>query len=76
MKYPFKDLFKKTVDGRLMPIRPIRLGNNILGPGIIFAKGHPFSGVDIFDFLGMDIEAEERDDILTIKGYYKRNKRG
>ncbi|MFA6096598.1 MAG: hypothetical protein WC788_03140 [Candidatus Paceibacterota bacterium] len=70
MKYKFNDLFDES-DGTLMPKKTIKLKSVTLSPSITFKKGVSFSGIDIFDFKDMDIEAEDVGGTLVIKGFYK-----
>jgi len=71
MRYRFEQIFKELPDGRLTPKRRLRVGGVELGPGVIFSKGVSFSGIDFTLFRGHDIEAEEENGVLVIKGIYK-----
>lgn len=70
MRYRFFDVFQETPSGGLTPRRRIRIGGVEFGPGVIFTKGVKFSGVDIFNFYGQDIDAEEENNVIVIKGYF------
>lgn len=73
MKLKFSEVFTKKPDGSITPLRPIRIGGVSLGPGVSFSRGVSFSGIDIFSYENLDIEAEEIDGILVIKGFYAKN---
>jgi len=70
MRLKFSEVFSKKPDGSITPLRPIKIGGVSLGPGVSFSKGVSFSGVDISKYDGSDIEADEADGILVIKGFY------
>jgi len=72
MRYRFDEVFKINPNGSINPVRAIRLGGVSLGPSVSFSKGVSFSGLDIFNFLWADIEAEEIDGILVIQGFYRK----
>lgn len=71
MRYRFEKVFTFNPNGSISPIRAIRLGGVSLGPTVSFSRGAFFSGLDIFNFLNNDIEAEEKEGILIIKGFYR-----
>lgn len=70
MKYKFGELFEEK-DGTLTPKRTIKLRSVTLGPSITFRRGVSFSGIDIFDFKGKGVEAEDVAGTLVIKGFYE-----
>ena len=71
MRYKFTELFTEDSNG-LTPQRLMKLKTNILSPGITFRKGITFKGIDIFDFKGMDIEANCKAGVLIITGFYSK----
>ena len=73
MRYRFDELFTENQDGSLTPKKTIRIGAATFGPSVTFRPGVIFSGVNIFDFKGCAIEAEEdpTTNILSVKGFYK-----
>lgn len=73
MRYKFDDLFTENPDGSLTPKKTIRIGSATFGSSVTFKPGVIFSGVNIFDFKGCDIEVEEDQatKILSVKGFYK-----
>lgn len=70
MKYKFSELFEES-NGTLIPKKTIKLKSVILSPSITFRRGVSFGGIDMFEFKGMDIEAEDVAGTLVIKGFYK-----
>ncbi|MBI2551690.1 hypothetical protein HYW17_00105 [Candidatus Uhrbacteria bacterium] len=70
-KFSFNDVFIDNPDNTLTPRRSIRIGAATFGSGITFGPGVAFGGINIFDFKGCDIEADDEADILVIKGFYK-----
>lgn len=70
MRYKFNELFEEK-NGALTPKRTIKLKSVILGPSITFKKGVSFGGIDVFDFKGKIIEAEDVAGTLVVKGFYE-----
>ncbi len=70
MRYKFSELFEEN-NGTLIPQKTIKLKSVILSPSITFKQGVSFGGIDVFDFKGMDIEADDIAGTLVIKGFYK-----
>ncbi len=70
MRYKFNELFEEK-DGTLTPKRTIKLKSVTLGPSIIFKQGTSFGGIDVFDFKGKGVEAEDVAGTLVIKGFYE-----
>jgi len=69
-RYSFWQVFK-AVNGNLTPLMPVRIGGVLLKPGIVFGRGLSFSGFDIFNVYGVDIDAEMGlDGILIIWGFF------
>lgn len=75
MKYRFFDLFQQNSDGSLTPKRPLHINGVTFGYGVSFNRGVAFGGVDFFNFLGNDIEADEVNGIFNIKGFYGQHAR-
>ena len=71
MKYNFNQIFLENPNGTLTPRLTVQIGGAIFGPQVNFGPGVSFGGVNIFDFKGFPIEAEEENGILIIKGFYK-----
>ena len=70
MRYRFDEVFQTNTDGSLTPRRPIHVNGVTFGYGVTFNRGVAFGGVDFFNFLNQDIEAEESNDTLDIRGFY------
>ena len=70
-RYSFWDVFQLLPDGSLMPKRQIHVNGITFGPGVGFGRGVSFGGIDFTQYLGKDIAAEEKDNILIIKGLYQ-----
>ena len=66
----FDSIFQKYPDGTLEPRQRIRVGGVTFGPGVKFARGVAFGGVDFAQFLGHDLEIETDSDVIVIKGIY------
>ena len=69
MRHRFEEIFHEE-NGQLTPLHRIRVGGVIFGPGVKFGQGVAFGGVDFYQFRGKDIEADEQDGVLVIKGIY------
>lgn len=73
MKYQFEEIFEKNNNGTLSPKdKAISIGGVVFGPGVSFGKGVLFGGINIFDFIDKDIEADETNNVLVIRGFYGR----
>ena len=71
MRFNFSEVFQENPDNTITPKKNIRIGGATFGPQITFGPGVSFGGVNIFDFRGLAIEADEEDGVLNIKGFYK-----
>lgn len=69
VRYRFFDVFQEAPSGGLTPRRRIRISGVEFSPGVTFTRGVKFSGVYVFSFYGQDIDAEEENDVLVIKGF-------
>ena len=72
-KFSFYEIFQVKPDGSLTPRRTISVNNITFGRGISFGPGVSFGGVDFFEYMEYDIAAEEKDNVLVIKGFYKKS---
>lgn len=70
MRYRFAEIFQKNSDGSLTPKKTLHVNGVTFGYGITFNKGVAFGGVDFFNFENKDIEANEINGVLSIKGFY------
>jgi len=71
MRAPFNTIFIQHPDGTLEPRQRISVGGVDFGPGVRFSRGVAFAGIDFTLFVGHDIEADEENNVLVIKGIYK-----
>ena len=58
----FWNLFTLNPDGSIRPLKPIKIAGVVLDTNQSYPKGTLFSGWDIFQFLGRDLELDDRDD--------------
>ncbi len=72
MRYRFEEVFQRNEDGSLTPRRTIHVNGVTFGYGVRFNRGVAFGGIDFFNFNGLDIEADEIDDVLNVRGFYNR----
>lgn len=70
MKKSFWEIFKVHPDGSIEPIRIVRIGGVQFGPGVRFGRGVAFSGIDLALYIGRDLQVEEQDGIIILKGIY------
>lgn len=70
MKINFYQIFTVHPDGSIEPIRRVRIGGVEFGPGVRFARGVAFSGIDLTLYIGRDFEAEDVAGVLVLKGIY------
>jgi hypothetical protein len=71
MRFRFSEVFQENPDNTITPKRNIRIRGAIFGPQVTFGPGVSFGGINIFDFRGLGIEADEEGDILNIRGFYR-----
>ena len=74
MRYRFNEIFREE-KGSLTPIKTIRIGGVLIGSGVTFGRGVSFGGINIFEFIGKDIEANEDNGFLIINGFYDEDKK-
>lgn len=70
-RYKFFEIFRENQDGTLTPTRTIRVGPATFGSSVTFGPGVSFGGINFFDFKGNDIQAEDENGVLVIKGFYR-----
>ena len=70
MRYRFSQVFQRNTDGSLTPIKTLHVNGVTFGYGVTFNRGVAFGGIDFFNFENMDIEADEINGVLNIKGFY------
>jgi len=72
MKYNFNRVFQENPNGTLSPRMNINVNGIMFSPGASFGPGVSFGGVDFHQYKYFDIEADEKEGILEIKGFYKQ----
>jgi hypothetical protein len=70
MRYKFEDIFQKNPSGSLSPRKTLHVNGVTFGYGVSFNRGVAFGGIDFFNFEDKDIEADEVNGVLNIKGFY------
>lgn len=73
MRFKFRDVFQEYNDSSLTPKRQVSVNGVSFSPGVVFQKGVSFGGIDFHLYKYWDIEAEEKDNALDIKGFYPHN---
>jgi hypothetical protein len=56
----FWDLFRPNPDGSISPVRPIKIAGVVLEPDTKYHRGVLFSGWDLFQYYGRDLELEDQ----------------
>ena len=69
----FDSVFVRHADGSVEPRRRVQIGGIGMEPGVRFARGVSFSGVDWAAYAGHDLEVEAQGDILVIKAIDTRS---
>lgn len=71
MRVSFDEVFETRPNGAITPRGTVRIGGVTMGPGVSFTRGVVFSGVDIANYEGHDLEVEQQDDgTVAINGVY------
>lgn len=70
MRQQFNQVFQEHNDGTIEPLRRVNINGVIFDRGVRFTSGVAFGGVDIHKFKGWDMEVDEVDGILIIRGFY------
>lgn len=71
MRLQFSYLFRQNENGTLTPIRPVNINGIVFGPGVAFGQGVVFGGVNLFDYVQNDVEADEINGVWIIRGFYR-----
>ena len=66
----FWKLFQVNPDGSLQVIRRLSMGGFTLEPGQRIERGVTFSGFDIFQYTGRDLEVNEQNGVDVVTGVY------
>ena len=69
MRYKFSDVFS-VINGSISPKTQVQIGGVTMSPGVSFGGGVSFSGVDLSQHAGKDIEGDVQNGVLVIKGFY------
>jgi len=69
MRVPYDQIFA-VVDGRIAPLLPIRIGNMTNDVGIPVPPELRVDGIEVAALIGYDLEAEQEDGLLVIKGFH------
>ena len=74
-KRKFWDLFQLNPDGSITPKEKIKVAGVVLDPNTNYSKGILFSGFDLFQYYGRDLEVEEasEDNPAVLTGVYKES---
>ena len=68
MRVSFGEVFTTNPDGSFSPKGAVRIGAVTMRPGLSFRKGVVFSGVDIAEYVGHDLDvSREPDGTVVIK---------
>ena len=70
MRVRFSDVFRKNPDGSISPRSQVYINGLTMGPGMAFAKGVSFGGMDLTAFADKDLEVEQKDGVVHIQGHY------
>lgn len=62
MRVSFDQVFQTNPNGSITPRCGVRIGGVTMGPGVTFTRGVSFSGVDIANYEGHDLEVEKQED--------------
>jgi hypothetical protein len=72
MRVAFSEIFNDNGDGSYTPKGAIRVGAVTMGSGVAFRSGVQFSGVDIAQYVGKDLEiVTHPGGIVEITGFYQ-----
>ena len=72
MRFKFLNVFQENSDGSLTPKKPLFINGISFNSGVTFQKGVAFGGIDFHLYKYWDIEAEEKEGVLDIKGFYQQ----
>ena len=69
-RYRFNDVFIVN-NNMISPRIPVQIGGITMGPGVTFEGGVFFSGVDLSQQIGRDIDGYVENGVFVIKGFYQ-----
>lgn len=71
MRVSFDEVFQTSPNGTITPKSTVIIGGVTMGPGVTFTRGVVFSGVDIANYEGHDLEVDKQaDGSVVINGVY------
>lgn len=70
-RYNFFEIFQENSNGSLSPKRTINVNGITFGPGVSFSPGVTFGGVNFHQYKNYGIAAEEENNIVVVKGFYR-----
>lgn len=70
MRVPFDQIFTVTPEGQVRPKCVVQVGPARLTPAVAAGSGASFGGVKLTDLIGRELEIEEKDGIVILKGAY------
>jgi len=71
MRLSFDQVFQDNGNGSYTPISIVKIGEATMSPGVTFSSGVSFSGVNIAEYAGRDLEVEEHEDgTIEFKSVY------
>ncbi len=73
MRVPFSDVFATNPDGSFSTRSQVQIGSAALSQGASFRPGALFSGVDITQYVGHDLEVEHVGGVVVVRGVLLSN---
>lgn len=67
----FNTIFKVHPNGSIESIRRVKISGVIISPGIRFSPGVRFGGIDLTLYVGKEIEIDDENGIIILKGIYR-----
>ncbi|MEQ9104965.1 MAG: hypothetical protein RIE53_09715 [Rhodothermales bacterium] len=67
----FDSVFRIMPNGTIRPLTNVQIADVTFGPGTAFSQAVAFGGVRLAKYAGHDLQVEEKDDRLILKGVYK-----
>ena len=71
MRVSFDEVFQTNQDGSISPKATVKIGGTTMNPGVSFRPGVSFSGVDLAQYAGKDLEVEQQPDgTIVVESVY------
>lgn len=67
----FDSVFRILPNGTITPLTMIQIGGVTMGPGTAFTQDVSFGGVTLAKYAGHDLQVEEKEERMVLKGIYK-----